>query len=833
MSSLTGVMPPCRNPGILHQSTLRVAVGFLFFIISMSAVAQVTIKERVGITPHPMPTVADSALKVAPMGGVPTTVLGIPLHEYLEAHPRVIGPDNPTEEEDSTIAIINPEGIYRNVVEPGETFFTASGTFDFPENLEEEYQLILHGGELETCCGTEFGLGADDDVIVKINGEVVFSYDLSEVGQFIFQDGLDVTSAAHPGTNTFEVTAFDTRGRYEGLPPMHLALRFVEPPTCLLVRFDPPEVTVGEVTSLIFEQLHYDGTVDSYPLEQVFQVFLSEGYEEYGDLICTATGDTSDWVSGLQNEIKFIAASSIPDDSITVRIEAYVEVPAWPMGGGGVGIVDGRSTSPFTGKRVSQLVQQASQRRKSKQGGVLANGLMGGECPEYFELVEKNTLDHFDVTFEHDTVAFTESSKIFVQAKNAIDQNFTLHSETLLTLSVETSEEYGTFIDRNGDTLKTTPVRLESVPYGDLRTGLIQFAAVKRNPDSVLTCRVCVELQGDESKNGDTTIAVVEQTLKILMDAPFEVLPTKLLGDQNQQATGSNRKPFTVRLTRNSRPVPSHHFVLTTDYVDRTGGHDHTTPRRRSTHQTQTRANYGYFILQRTNGIVDRPHNGTTQNDGQERFDYVASMFGDSMRIVVASADLVMRKFLRDSVTIAEKVPDLQLLGPGPNYDLIGGRCEHHGPGGVGACSTPNNNHWGTAVVVASMQNIATEYHALFPNGQQFHINDMSLPFGGRFDIFGRWEGYSHHQYHRQGTDVDVQSTTIPDDDRYRDLNRNGRYDRGEPITFDLDADAVYDYMNTAFENICRRNNVLYPHLEYPGGVGGPEHYHLYFHLYN
>jgi len=445
---------------------------------------------------------------------------------------------------------------------------------------------------------------------------------------------------------------------------------------------------------------------------------------------------------------------------------------------------------------------------------------------------QRPSLDHFSVTLTPDTIAFTETSRIFVRAKDADSQDVEFDTTALLMLSVTAKEEYGTFIDKNGDTLKTTPVRLDNIPYGDARGGEIRFAAVKKNPDSLVVSRIRVELQSDPSKNGEKDIVVVEQTLKIVMVAPYEVVPTKLLGNRNQQAAVQNRKPFSVQLTRNRRPVPSHAFVLTTNYVDGTGGHDHIDPRRPSDDRTQRRENFGYFILQRTAGIVDRPYQGATQTNGRENLDYVASMFGDSMLIVVESADSLKRPFLRDSITIAEILPDLQLLGGGGYYDLIGGTCNHHGPGGDGICANPNNNHWATVEVIRNIQNIAASYRQQFLTEQRLHINDMSLPFGGRFDKDAQWEGYAGHQYHRQGTDVDIRSTTIPDDDRYRDVNRNGRYDQGEPITFDLNGNRLYDYTNTAFEEICRRNNVLEPRLERPG-VPGEEHYHLYFYLYD
>jgi hypothetical protein len=198
------------------------------------------------------------------------------------------------------------------------------------------------------------------------------------------------------------------------------------------------------------------------------------------------------------------------------------------------------------------------------------------------------------------------------------------------------------------------------------------------------------------------------------------------------------------------------------------------------------------------------------------------------MRFRVESTQPNEREFLWDMLSIAEKVSGLVLLNDGTDYDLIGGTAEHHGP----PTYADNHNHFATADVRTNIQRIATEYHRQFPDELVLQINDMSLPLGGRFDIDGHWQGNSNHQYHRQGTDVDIRSTSIPDDDRYKDANRNGRYDLGEPITFDLNGNGQYDYTNSAFEEICIDNDVRRPRLEHPG-VPGREHYHLYFHLYD
>ncbi len=153
-----------------------------------------------------------------------------------------------------------------------------------------------------------------------------------------------------------------------------------------------------------------------------------------------------------------------------------------------------------------------------------------------------SVLDHFKVTFEKDTVAFTESAKIFVQAKDANDQDVQLGADKLVKLSVTTNSEYGTFIDKNGDTLKTIPVTLEHVLYGDAKAGLIQFAAVKKNPTDPLLSKVQVILESDPTKEGKREIPVVEQTLRIVMDGVREVEPRNLSGLRTADCTEASKR---------------------------------------------------------------------------------------------------------------------------------------------------------------------------------------------------------------------------------------------------------------------------------------------------
>jgi hypothetical protein len=67
-------------------------------------------------------------------------------------------------------------------------------------------------------------------------------------------------------------------------------------------------------------------------------------------------------------------------------------------------------------------------------------------------------------------------------------------------------------------------------------------------------------------------------------------------------------------------------------------------------------------------------------------------------------------------------------------------------------------NQYGTATINDALLKIAIKWHSSFPAEQLLFINDMSLPYGGLFDVNGQWNTSGGHSSHRIGTDVDIRS---------------------------------------------------------------------------
>ena len=97
-------------------------------------------------------------------------------------------------------------------------------------------------------------------------------------------------------------------------------------------------------------------------------------------------------------------------------------------------------------------------------------------------------------------------------------------------------------------------------------------------------------------------------------------------------------------------------------------------------------------------------------------------------------------------VTIEIKVPGLQPLPPGVSYRLVG----RYGEPGVESLHV--QNHYAAPVTLSRMPTISDQY--FIRTGYMLRINDISLPWGGIFDIFNTWD--PDHDWHRVGKSVDI-----------------------------------------------------------------------------
>jgi hypothetical protein len=285
---------------------------------------------------------------------------------------------------------------------------------------------------------------------------------------------------------------------------------------------------------------------------------------------------------------------------------------------------------------------------------------------------------------------------------------------------------------------------------------------LKKNPDSLVTCKIRVELlasptggQNDASKKGDTVVVVVEQTLKIVMDTPYVVRPSIPTEDRDTTRVRQRKKTFEVKMTRGGKPVANHPIRLWTDYVVESGGHEHGDTR--NVRRENNDNNYGYFTIGQATHHR-RPFDTLTNAGGKFAVTYSASIFGDTMKIYLKSRH---KTLLLDSISIAEKVDSLI------NFRNVASNSRWtFSQTATGETRHPDNN-WCIPNFSDSLQLAIDNFNEWTKTKKgggravAVSLNDMTLQLGGRFDISGRWDGRNSqaHLFHRVGTSVDVNPT--------------------------------------------------------------------------
>lgn len=222
----------------------------------------------------------------------------------------------------------------------------------------------------------------------------------------------------------------------------------------------------------------------------------------------------------------------------------------------------------------------------------------------------------------------------------------------------------------------------------------------------------------------DTAFAIVGKPVITVTLNPETVWP---LYTQRIPRDSSRTEVIVKVTTPSGRPVSDYSVILTAVREQYSGGHDH-----------PNKPDGGPV------GKFDESE-GETDENGEFRTYYTASEFGGVEVIIATGED----PGVIDDAELRVKVPGLTLLPEASNYyKKVGGTPYHHGP--------PNweedHNHYGTSDLIDAIYAIALNY--VDRGGEIIWINDMSLPWGGLFDINGDWE--PPHDSHRIGENVDL-----------------------------------------------------------------------------
>ncbi|MCM8808374.1 MAG: hypothetical protein NC926_10655 [Candidatus Omnitrophica bacterium] len=219
----------------------------------------------------------------------------------------------------------------------------------------------------------------------------------------------------------------------------------------------------------------------------------------------------------------------------------------------------------------------------------------------------------------------------------------------------------------------------------------------------------------------DSVSVIVGKPVMDVVLNPQEVMPD----DIPSAPLDGNRTEVIIKVkTKAGEPLRDFPINLSARAVPYSGGHDHDGNRP-----------VGRF----------EQSQGNTDENGEFRTYYYATQFGGIERIIAKGQEI------SDSADLTVRVPGLILLYDYPDYIKVGGTQNHHGPPNY----QDDHNHWGQSYLIDAIYAIALNY--VDEGGEVILINDISLPYGGLFDINGNWT--VPHSTHRMGQNADIEGT--------------------------------------------------------------------------
>jgi hypothetical protein len=196
--------------------------------------------------------------------------------------------------------------------------------------------------------------------------------------------------------------------------------------------------------------------------------------------------------------------------------------------------------------------------------------------------------------------------------------------------------------------------------------------------------------------------------------------------------------------------------VLAPALVD-SGGHSHNGARPLGRYRVRNTAGDGFDTLS--------TFTRNTDSTGVLKFRYLASQFGGVERI---RARLLSDTTKFDTLSLITKVrPLFDFATIFSNFwDLVGNTGTTTYDSCPGALIRHNSNHWFDPLYVDGLQLSILNFFkwsGTSDGGGQYlklGVNDMSLIYGGLFDICSNWR--PGHVSHRVGNDVDFNTTAVP-----------------------------------------------------------------------
>jgi hypothetical protein len=232
----------------------------------------------------------------------------------------------------------------------------------------------------------------------------------------------------------------------------------------------------------------------------------------------------------------------------------------------------------------------------------------------------------------------------------------------------------------------------------------------------------------------DRTRCVLVQYTLTLIGMEGEVEPSGTAGGGN-----STRMGYVSVIDAQTKQPKSGAKVRVTVNVDiSSGGHDHG--------EKFTRRNRGTISGCAATNVLDA-YDCTTSSNGYAQFTFGAPEASGTHSFTAECISPACTSTASGNVDV--KVDGLVAMQGSDVYEFVGAVPGVHA-----------DNHYLTPVALYRLVDIATAYHKFFPNTPVLRVNDASLVWGGKFDVFGHWAG--DHAEHRRGTVIDIRANSSP-----------------------------------------------------------------------
>jgi len=227
--------------------------------------------------------------------------------------------------------------------------------------------------------------------------------------------------------------------------------------------------------------------------------------------------------------------------------------------------------------------------------------------------------------------------------------------------------------------------------------------------------------------------------LSIEIPEPKEVWPTLRTrdgGNPNER----NELLFNILVTNGIDSIPNYELDIEIEFADSSGGHQHSDPgypnnlRGTLTDSLTNQSQVGSIITSSNqNGLIFLKY---ISNQSSGKFIITARSTSESLSI---------------SDTITVKVPNLLQFGEIGSYTLTGETINH-----------VNNHYLINQQAINSLLGASSAFgNSKWNTSGEMRLNDMSLEWGGLFDISGQWR--TPHNSHRTGRDVDIENISARD----------------------------------------------------------------------